>query len=85
MELHLPLLPTDQAGYLDLLFSSRAVAEGGSVYQIQQASSIYTSDLSGRLRERVYKQVVPRLAVAVAGHRVGRPRRISSCTTAPRS
>lgn len=65
-ELNLPLLPTDQAGYLDLLFSSRALAEGGSVSQIQQASSIYTSDLSGRLRERVYKQVVPRLAIAVA-------------------
>ncbi len=66
VELNLPLLPTDQAGYLDLLFSSRALAEGGSVAQIQHASSIYTSDLSGRLRERVYKQVVPRLAVAVA-------------------
>lgn len=70
VELNLPLLPTDQAGYLDLLFSSRALAEGGSVSQIQHASSIYTSDLSGRLRERVYKQVVPRLAVAVA-RRVG--------------
>ena len=66
VELNLPLLPTDQAGYLDLLFSSRALAENGTVSQIQQASSIYTSNLSERLRERVYKQVVPRLAVAVA-------------------
>jgi hypothetical protein len=66
VELNLPLLPTDQAGYLDLLFSSNALAEGGTVSEIQQASSIYTSNLSERLRERVYKQVVPGLAVAVA-------------------
>jgi hypothetical protein len=70
VELNLPLLPSDQAGYLDLLFSSRALTEGGTISQIQQASSIYTSKLSERLRERVYKQVVPRLAVAVAD-RVG--------------
>ncbi|WP_143527321.1 Eco57I restriction-modification methylase domain-containing protein [Rubrobacter xylanophilus] len=70
VELNLPLLPSDQAGYLDLLFSSRALAEDGTISQIQQASSIYTSELSERLRERVYKQVVPRLAVAVAD-RVG--------------
>jgi hypothetical protein len=66
VELNLPLLHTDQAGYLDLLFSSDALSENGTVSQIQQASSIYTSDLSERLRERVYKQVVPRLAVAIA-------------------
>lgn len=40
MELHLPLLPTDQAGYLDLLFSTCALAEGGSVYQIQQMTNL---------------------------------------------
>jgi hypothetical protein len=68
VELNLPLLPTDQAGYLDLLFSSSALAENGTVSQIQQASSIFTSNLSDRLRERVYKQVVPSLAVAVANH-----------------
>jgi len=66
VELNLPLLPSDQAGYLGLLFSSDALAEGGTMSQILQASSIYTSNLSERLRERVYKQVVPRLAVAAA-------------------
>jgi hypothetical protein len=54
VELNLPLLPTDQAGYLDLLFSTNALAESGTVSEIQQASSIYTSHLSERLRERVY-------------------------------
>jgi hypothetical protein len=71
VELNLPLLPTDQAGYLDMLFSSNALVEGGIVSQIQQASSIFTSNLSDRLRERVYKQVVPTLAVAVAKRKGG--------------
>lgn len=71
VELNLPLLPSEQAGYLHLLFSSEALAEDGTVGQIQQASSDYTSELSARLRERVYSEVVPRLAVAVAKERGG--------------
>ena len=66
VELNLPLLPSEKAGYLQLLFSSSALAEGGTISEIQQASSDYASELSARLRERVYKQVVPRLAVSVA-------------------
>ena len=66
VELNLPLLPADKAGYLGLLFSSDALKEDGTLSEIQQASGIYTSKLSERLRERVYEQVVPRLAVAVA-------------------
>jgi hypothetical protein len=71
VELNLPLLPPDQAGYLGLLFSSDALAEGGTISEIQQASSIYTSNLSERLRERLYKQVVPRLAIVVADREGG--------------
>jgi hypothetical protein len=67
--LNLPLLHSEHAVYLALLFSAEALAEG-KIREIQQASSIYASDLSERLRERVCKQVVPRLAVAVA-KRVG--------------
>jgi len=66
VELNLPLLASEQAGYLLLLFSSSALAEGGMITEIQQASSDYASELSARLRERAYKEVVPRLAVAVA-------------------
>jgi hypothetical protein len=66
VELNLPLLRSEQAGYLALLFSADALADGGSIGEIQQASGIYASDLSARLRERVYKQVIPRLAIAVA-------------------
>jgi hypothetical protein len=64
VELNLPLLPSAQAGYLDLLFSAESLAEG-KIGEIRQASSIYASDLSERLRERVYKQVVPRLSTGV--------------------
>lgn len=62
----LSLLPSDQAGYLTLLFSADALAEGGTFGDISAASLNYASDLSARLRERVYSEVVPRLALAVA-------------------
>lgn len=66
VELNLPLLPTEQAGYLHLLFSADALAPSGTIHDIQHASAVYTSRLSERLRDRVYDEVVPRLAVAVA-------------------
>jgi hypothetical protein len=66
VELNLPVLPTDQAAYLDLLFSADALREGGTLSRIREASTDYASALSKRLRERVYDEVVPRLAVAVA-------------------
>ena len=66
VELNLPLLPSERAGYLQLLFSSSALGERGTIAEIQRASSDYASELSARLRERLYKEVVPRLAVAVA-------------------
>ncbi|MBA2691492.1 MAG: hypothetical protein H0U65_03230, partial [Rubrobacter sp.] len=67
VELNLPMLPSEKAGYLPLLFSASALSEDGSLYEIQRDSGVYASELSRRLRERVYKEVVPRLAVAVAG------------------
>lgn len=68
VELNLPILPTDQAAYLDLLFSANALANDGTLERIRAASADYTSELSKRLRARVYDEVVPRLAVAVANH-----------------
>lgn len=66
VEVNLPLLPTDRAAYLDLLFSARALADGGTVDEIREASEVYTTGLAARLRERVYDEVVPRLGQAVA-------------------
>ena len=64
--LDLPLLPTDQAGYLPLLFSAEALTEGGTFGEVAEASASFAVDLSARLRERVYTQVIPRLARAIA-------------------
>lgn len=58
VELNLPLLPTESAGYPHLLFSAEALADGGSIEEIRQASSIYSSNLSARLRTSYLPQVV---------------------------
>ena len=67
--LDLPLLPTDHAGYLPLLFSAEALADGGTFGEIAEASASFAVDLSARLRERVYTQVIPRLARAIANRK----------------
>ena len=71
VELNLALLPSDKAGYLHLLFSSDALREGGTLYQILERSQRYAADLASRLRERVYFETVPALAAAIAS-RIGR-------------
>ncbi|WP_354563290.1 MULTISPECIES: hypothetical protein [unclassified Rhodococcus (in: high G+C Gram-positive bacteria)] len=65
-ELDLALLADDDAAYLPLLFSSDALGSNGSVSAILAASSDHAAALGKRLRDRVYVDVVPQLAVAVA-------------------
>ncbi len=65
-ELDLMLLDDAEAGYLALLFSPEALERGGYVDQIIHDSSIYANELGARLRQRIYEDVVPELAVAVA-------------------
>ena len=65
IELNLDLLPEEQAAYLWLLFSAEALESGGSFEEILSRSEDYAADLSGRLREKVYLEVVPRVARAV--------------------
>ncbi len=65
-ELDLDLLSDDHAAFLHLLFSPTALVPEGSVTEILRASANFAADLGSRLRERVYKQVVPDLAVAIA-------------------
>lgn len=69
-EIDLALLAQDDAAYVPLLFSADALAQGGSVHQILAASADHATALGKRLRDRVYVDVVPRLAVAVA-NRIG--------------
>lgn len=66
VELNLDLLPEDRAGYLWLLLSADALVEGGSFEEILGRSEDYAAGLGERLRERVYLEVIPRLARAVA-------------------
>jgi hypothetical protein len=60
------LLAEDEVGYLPLIFGARALLEGGSFGEILEWSRDYSAALSERLRDRVYIEVVPTLAVAVA-------------------
>jgi hypothetical protein len=65
VEINLDMLPEDRAAFLWLLFSSDALADGGTVDQILAASERFANDLGSRLRERVYNEVVPGLATAL--------------------
>ena len=65
-ELDLALLSEEEAAYLTLLFAPSALGPGGTVGQILASSENFAADLGDRLRKRVYENVVPRLALAVA-------------------
>lgn len=66
IEAHLGLLPDDKAAYLWLLFSGDALSKEGTFDEILERSNDYAAGLGGRLRERIYDEVVPRLAIAIA-------------------
>ena len=72
LEVDLPQLTRETAGYLSLIFSAPALVEGGSAFEIMQASMIYAVALGERLRDKVYEEIVPRLSVAVADQLVDR-------------
>lgn len=65
VEVNLDLLRVDHAAYLWLLCSAEALADGGSFAEILARSADYAAGLGDRLRERVYDDVVPRLAAAI--------------------
>ena len=72
--IHLDMLPTDKAGYLWLLFSGEALIKGAMFDSILEESTRYAAELGGRLRDRVYNEVVPKLALAIAeGRRLQEP------------
>ncbi|WP_411731947.1 Eco57I restriction-modification methylase domain-containing protein [Paeniglutamicibacter sp.] len=66
VELDLALLSEPDAGYLPLLFAPAALEDTGTVASILAASVDHATALGARLRDRVYLDVVPALAVAVA-------------------
>ncbi|KAA3644153.1 MAG: hypothetical protein DWQ07_18760 [Chloroflexi bacterium] len=66
VQLHLDLLSDDTLPYLWLLFASEALRDGGTLHQILESSEDFAAGLSSRLRERIYVDVVPRLAMGIA-------------------
>jgi hypothetical protein len=66
VEAHLGILPEDKAAYLWYLFSADALREGGVLQELLETSRDHAADLGKRLRERVYQDVVPGLATAIA-------------------
>ena len=65
-EVDLPHLTAENAGFLNLVFSAEALAEGGSTYEILHSSVQYAVALGERLRDKVYEDIIPELSVAVA-------------------
>ena len=65
-ELDLALLSEEEAAYLTLLFAPSALDPGGTAGQILAASENFAVGLGERLRDRIYDDVVPGLALAVA-------------------
>ena len=65
VEINLDLLSGEDAGYLWLLLSAPALSEGGTVEEILAQSEDYAADLGSRLRDRVYREVIPSLSRAV--------------------
>jgi hypothetical protein len=74
VEIHLDLLRDDQAGYLWSLFSAEALLPGGLLERLLKESERFAGDLARKFRERIYNEVVPRLAQGVAEVRHGRKR-----------
>ncbi len=64
-ELHLDLLAPGDAAYLWVLFSGDALRKNGTVTELLASSEQYAADLGARLRERIYNDVIPALAMAI--------------------
>ena len=75
VEANLALVPDDRAGYLTLLFSADALKTDGTLTEILETSRDYAAALGARLRDRVYEEAVPNLALALAGSHGDRARR----------
>lgn len=65
-EIDLMTVDEDKVGLLALIFSAEALADDGTAEGLLSDSKNFASELGVRLRERVYEQVVPRLATEIA-------------------
>lgn len=65
-EIDLSTLETEFSPLLPLIFSAEALASGGTTDQLLRDSARYATELGARLRERIYDEIVPPLAIEVA-------------------
>jgi len=65
VEVQTSLLADEHLAYLWLLFSAEALDVKGAVTELLDASKRFAGDLAVQLRDRIYKEVVPRLARAI--------------------
>ena len=65
-EVDLSMIDSDYAALLTLTFSASALAANGTADELLRDSSKYATELGARLRERIYDEIVPPVAVEVA-------------------
>jgi hypothetical protein len=65
VEVRTSLLGDEHISYLSMLFSADALRPGGTVHRLLEDSKRFAADLANKLRERIYKNVVPLLATGV--------------------
>lgn len=65
-EVDLATIGSEYAALLPLIFSADALAANGTADELLRDSSRYASELGARLRERIYDEIVPPVAVEVA-------------------
>jgi len=65
-EIDLSTVDADYAGLLPLIFTANALAANGTADQLLEESTRYATELGKRLRERIYDEIIPPLAVEVA-------------------
>jgi hypothetical protein len=65
-EIMLDMIADQDAGYVPLLFSSDALKEEGYLEDLIRRSAERVTSLSERLRDRIYDDVLPRLATGIA-------------------
>lgn len=65
-EVDLSTVDSEYAALLPLIFSAGALAADGTADELLRDSARYASELGKRLRERIYDEIVPPVAVEVA-------------------
>jgi len=65
-EVDLSTIDSTYAALLPLIFSAAALAANGTADELLRDSSRYATELGARLRERIYDEIVPPIAVDVA-------------------